>query len=63
MRPESAYYNAETGGFVLPYEVVRQADAPGAMLLDFLQSTYEAAAVLGGWDREALERGGGSGRR
>jgi hypothetical protein len=35
---------------------VRKADDPRAMLLDFFQSTYEAAANLGGWDRKALER-------
>jgi hypothetical protein len=42
--------------FILPYEAVRQADDPDAVLLAFLQSTYEAAANLGHWDREALER-------
>jgi hypothetical protein len=41
--------------FILPYEAVRQADDPDAMLLAFLQSTYEAAANLGHWDRVALE--------
>jgi len=35
---------------------VREADDPDALLLDFLQSTYEVAADKGGWDREALER-------
>jgi hypothetical protein len=44
------------GEFVLPYEAVRRAASPEAELLDFLQSTYEAAANLGGWDRRALER-------
>jgi hypothetical protein len=42
--------------FVLPYEAVRQAETPDDLLLEFLQSTYEAAATLGGWDRQALER-------
>jgi Family of unknown function (DUF5996) len=42
--------------FVLPYEAVRQADDPDTVLLTFLQSTYEAAANLGHWDRVALER-------
>jgi hypothetical protein len=39
----------------LPYEAVRQADDPDAMILAFFQSTYEAAAILGHWDRDALE--------
>jgi Family of unknown function (DUF5996) len=42
--------------FVLPYELVRTAPDPDAVLLDFLQQTYEAAATTAGWDREALER-------
>jgi hypothetical protein len=44
------------GEFILPYEAVRQADNPDEMLLTFLQSTYDAAANLGNWDRAALER-------
>jgi hypothetical protein len=56
VRPDGAYYSAELGEFLLPYDVVRQADAPDELLLDFLQSTYEAAANLGSWDRAALER-------
>jgi len=55
IRPREAYYNRELGEFVLPYEAVRTAEDPDAMLLDFLQSTYEAAAILAGWDRDALE--------
>ncbi|MGB3409724.1 MAG: DUF5996 family protein [Microthrixaceae bacterium] len=39
-----------------PYELVRSADDPDQLLLEFLQSTYEAAAVTAGWDRDALER-------
>jgi hypothetical protein len=54
--PAAAYYFADAGYFILPYDEVRKADDPGAMLLDFFQSTYEAAANLGGWDRKALER-------
>jgi hypothetical protein len=50
------YYSSELREFVLPYDAVRSAQAPDAMLLRFLQSTYEAAARLGGWDRDALER-------
>ena len=41
---------------MLPYDAVRRAPSPADALLDFLQSTYEAAADLGGWDRAALER-------
>ena len=42
--------------FVLPYAQVRAASDPRAVLEAFLESTYEAAAVLGGWDRQSLER-------
>ncbi|MGZ3600745.1 MAG: DUF5996 family protein [Ktedonobacterales bacterium] len=54
--PAAATYNRELGEFVLPYEAVRTANSPDAMLLDFAQSTYEAGASLAGWDRAALER-------
>jgi hypothetical protein len=56
VRPDKAFYEATFGEFVLPYEAVRQAQSPDAMLLEFLQSTYEAAANLGKWNRAALER-------
>jgi hypothetical protein len=55
VRPEAAYYLDEMGEFVLPYEAVRTADDPDAALLAFLQSTYEAAADLADWNRDALE--------
>ncbi len=42
--------------WILPYEAVRQAADPDGTLLEFLQSTYEAAATLAGWNRAALER-------
>ncbi|MGO9566948.1 MAG: DUF5996 family protein, partial [Desulfomonilaceae bacterium] len=45
--------------FILPYDVVRRADKPEEMLLAFLQSTYDAAANLGKWDRASLERSPG----
>ena len=48
-------FDASLGEFVLPYEAMRTAADPDAALLDFLQSTYEAAAVCAKWDREALE--------
>jgi Family of unknown function (DUF5996) len=50
-----ARYDAELGEFVLPYGTVRTSDDPDSMLLAFLQSTYEAAAETGRWDRQALE--------
>lgn len=54
--PAAASYNRQLGEFILPYEAVRTADNPDAMLLDFAQSTYEAGASLAGWDRAILER-------
>ena len=56
MLPAQARFDAALGEFVLPYDEVRRAAAPDAMLLEFLQSTYEAAAELGRWDRPSLER-------
>jgi hypothetical protein len=49
-------YDEALGEFVLPYEVVRAAADPDAVLLRFLQATYEAAADAARWDRAALER-------
>jgi hypothetical protein len=54
--PTSATYDRAFGEFLLPYEAVRQAAAPDELLLEFLQSTYQAAADLGRWDRAQLER-------
>ncbi len=51
-----ASYNADLGEFILPYKTLREAEEPEATLLDFLQTTYEAAATLGDWDRAGLER-------
>jgi hypothetical protein len=56
VRTAGAYYSKELGEFILPYEAVRQAQAPAALLRQFLGETYAAAADLGGWDRTALER-------
>jgi hypothetical protein len=56
VEPEGARYDAELGEFVLPYELVRAADDPPALLRAFLESTYAAAADRAGWDRAALER-------
>src|SRR5205823_8630563 len=56
IRPSGAYYSKEIGEFILPYDAVRQTAEPGETLLEFLQSTYAAAADLAKWDRGALER-------
>src|SRR6185295_12374956 len=53
--PATASYNSDFGEFVLPYEAVRTAASPDDALMEFLQTTYEAAANLAGWDRKALE--------
>jgi uncharacterized protein DUF5996 len=56
VRPERAFYHPQLNEFVLMYDDVRSAPSPSTSLLDFCQSTYEAAATLGNWDRAALER-------
>ena len=53
--PSAGSYDKNFGEFVLPYEEMRQSADPDATLLSFLQSTYEAAADLAQWDRDALE--------
>ncbi len=53
--PDGAYYSHENGQFLLPYEAVADTADPDAALMRFLESTYEAAAVHGDWDRETLE--------
>ena len=55
--PAGAAYNPVLGEFLLPYDLVRAADDPDALVMDFLQKTYAAAASLGGWDRSQLECG------
>jgi hypothetical protein len=57
--PAGARWDGDLSEFVLPYEVVRTAADPNATLLEFLQSTYDAAADTAGWDRAALERPNG----
>jgi hypothetical protein len=54
--PASAYYHPEMREWFLPYEPVRASADPDDMLLSFLDSTYGAAADLGRWERQALER-------
>jgi Family of unknown function (DUF5996) len=56
VQPNAAAYNASLGEFLLPYEDVRKSESPSSSLLQFCQSTYDAAANLGKWDRLALER-------
>ena len=56
VRPEAAFYSQEISEFLLMYDDVRTANSPRQMLLDFLQSTYEAGANLANWERDALER-------
>jgi hypothetical protein len=56
VEPAEAYYHDTMRLFLLPYEVVRGATDPDRAVLSFLQSTYEAAADHGDWDRAALER-------
>lgn len=56
VRPKEAFFSRDFGEFILLYDDVRKAPNPDEMLLDFVQSTYEAAASLAGWDRAALER-------
>ena len=55
VRPEAAFFSEALGEFILPYDAVRTAADPDKALLDFLQSTYEAAAIAAKWDRGALE--------
>jgi hypothetical protein len=59
VRPEAAFFSESLSEFILPYDAVRMSSKPEQTLLDFLQSTYEAAADAARWDREALECGMG----
>ena len=53
--PKEAFFLKELGEFLLPYDAVRTADDPDSVLLEFLRTTYEAAAVAAHWDRKSLE--------
>jgi len=59
VRPDAASFNTDLGEFILPYDAVRTTADPDQALLEFLQSTYEAAANAAKWDRDALECGMG----
>ena len=50
-----AHFDTTLGEYILPYDTVRSAADPDALLLDFLATTYAAAADAGGWDRASLE--------
>ena len=56
IKPSAAFYSTALREFILPYDAVREAKSPDDTLLDFLQTTYEAAANLANWDRKSLER-------
>jgi len=58
IRPAQAFYSAEFSNFLLLYDDLRAASDPRGMLLEFLESTYEACAILGQWDRGNLARTG-----
>jgi hypothetical protein len=56
VRPQPAFYDKQLGEFLILYDDVRKAESPTTALLEFCQSTYEAGATLGKWNRGALER-------
>jgi len=56
VQPGGAFYSSDLREFILPYDVVRQSESPDETLLEFLQTTYAAAANLAKWDRSSLER-------
>jgi Family of unknown function (DUF5996) len=56
VKPDAAFYSNDLHEFILAYDVVRQSESPDQILLNFLQTTYEAAANLARWDRDSLER-------
>ena len=55
VKPDTAFFSEALGEFILPYDAVRTAVDPDKALLDFLQGTYEAAAISAKWDRDALD--------
>jgi hypothetical protein len=56
IEPETAYYDENLREFLLPYKEVQQSNNPSQTLLNFLHSTYEAAANLSGWDKNSFEK-------
>jgi predicted GNAT family acetyltransferase len=63
VQPDAAFWHEGLSEFILPYDAVRSAVDPDQALMAFLVSTYEAAADLGGWDRDLLECAQGQPRR
>ncbi len=55
IHPDAAFFSETLGEFILPYDAVRTAADPDRAWLDFLQGTYDAAAISAKWDRDALE--------
>jgi hypothetical protein len=55
VKPDAAFFSEALSEFILPYDAVRTSAQPDQALLEFLQSTYEAAANSAKWDRDALE--------
>jgi len=56
IQPKEAFFSEDMGEFFLPYNAIQEAKNPESTLLDFLNSTYEAAAKTSNWDRNSLER-------
>jgi hypothetical protein len=56
IRPAAAHYDPQLREFILPYDDVRRSRSPDSALMEFLQSTYEAAAECAAWDRQSFER-------
>jgi hypothetical protein len=56
VKPGAAYYYRDMGEFLLTYEAMRTSDDPDGALASFIETTYDAGASLGGWDRETLEK-------
>lgn len=56
VKPSRAFYSTDLHEFILPYDAVRESSSPDDTLLEFLQTTYDAAANLAQWDRQSLER-------
>ncbi len=57
VKPQDTFFSKDLGEFLMPYDAVRTARDPDAALMEFLQSTYDAAASLAKWDRKSLECG------
>ncbi|HEX4485204.1 MAG TPA: DUF5996 family protein [Terriglobales bacterium] len=54
--PAKAYFDTKLGEYLLSYDDLRRESSPSKALMEFLQTTYEAGAIPGKWDRQALER-------